>query len=165
VQLCHGAPGFVTSLLAIRQHFAPALQAKMDTAVAKARACIWKEGMLRKEPCLCHGIFGNALTLPQGPQRDHFLGVAKPTTFSQMKKADETGTLFERADYGRPYSTLTSYGPSAAWAWLVCRQQNPGIIAYNDSVPGSPDAPAVDGSATEPGQPEIQGAAETASSS
>lgn len=60
VQVCHGAAGFVHSLLAIRGYF-PSLQGRIDEAVRKGRECIWREGLLKKEPCLCHGIFGNAL--------------------------------------------------------------------------------------------------------
>lgn len=60
VQFCHGAPGFISSLVAIREHL-PALQQKIDTAVEKARQCVWREGLLVKEPSICHGIFGNAV--------------------------------------------------------------------------------------------------------
>lgn len=49
---------------------------------------------------------------------------------AEMRKTDED--LFETADYGKPYSTLTSYTPSAAWTWMVCGKQLPRIIAYND---------------------------------
>ncbi|MBE3049726.1 LanC-like protein [Candidatus Bathyarchaeota archaeon] len=52
VQWCHGAPGFVMSLLALRE-FYPGLHAEIDAAVER--------GLLRKEPNLCHGILGNAL--------------------------------------------------------------------------------------------------------
>jgi hypothetical protein len=60
VQFCHGAPGFVLSLLAIGPHF-PELGEQFDAAIAKGRECIWSQGLLKKEPSLCHGIFGNAL--------------------------------------------------------------------------------------------------------
>lgn len=60
VQFCHGAPGFLFSLAALRPYF-PSLQAEIDTAMENGRQCIWKEGLLVKEPSICHGIFGNAL--------------------------------------------------------------------------------------------------------
>jgi hypothetical protein len=60
VQFCHGAPGFVVSLLALRLGF-PNLHVKIDAAIQNARRCIWEKGLLRKAPNLCHGIFGNAL--------------------------------------------------------------------------------------------------------
>ncbi len=61
VQFCHGAPGFVISLLSLGKYFSEEVQAKIDVAVARARDCIWNQGLLKKEPNLCHGIFGNAL--------------------------------------------------------------------------------------------------------
>ncbi|KAM7189233.1 hypothetical protein V8F20_010237 [Naviculisporaceae sp. PSN 640] len=137
VQFCHGAPGFLFSLLALRQYF-PGLHDRIDTAIERARQCVWNEGLLRKEPNLCHGVFGNALTLPLGPQREHFLGIATPEHVAEMKRMDPTGTVFQRADYGRPYSTLTSYTPGAVWAWLQCKEEVPRMLAYNDfdTIPG-----------------------------
>jgi hypothetical protein len=60
VQFCHGAAGFVHSLLSLREHF-QFQQDSIDEAVKRARECIWAEGLLTKEPSLCHGILGNAL--------------------------------------------------------------------------------------------------------
>ena len=60
VQFCHGAPGFVTSLISLRPYF-PQLEHRIDSAIEAGRECIWEEGLLRKEPNLCHGILGNAL--------------------------------------------------------------------------------------------------------
>lgn len=60
VQFCHGAPGFMVSLWSLRPFF-PGLTDKIDQAVENGRACIWSQGLLKKEPNLCHGIFGNAL--------------------------------------------------------------------------------------------------------
>lgn len=59
-QICHGAPGFVTSLVSLRPYFLN-LEHRVDECIRRGRECIWKEGLLRKEPSLCHGIFGNAL--------------------------------------------------------------------------------------------------------
>lgn len=60
VQWCHGAPGFIFSLRALRPHF-PRLRGDIDDAVGKAQQVVWRHGLLTKEPSLCHGIFGNAL--------------------------------------------------------------------------------------------------------
>lgn len=60
VQWCHGAPGFILSLRALRPYF-PELQSDIDHAVNKAQGIVWRHGLLTKEPSLCHGIFGNAL--------------------------------------------------------------------------------------------------------
>jgi hypothetical protein len=76
VQFCHGAPGFVISLLAIREHF-PTLHTQIDAAIALGRKVTWEKGLLTKEPNFCHGIMGNALAL-EGAQREHFLALATP---------------------------------------------------------------------------------------
>lgn len=60
VQFCHGAPGFLHSLATLRSYF-PGLRQAIDASVERARGCVWREGLLRKEPSLCHGILGNAL--------------------------------------------------------------------------------------------------------
>jgi len=60
VQFCHGAPGVLLSLHALYPYF-PDLQQRIDAALEKGRACIWKNGLLTKEPNLCHGAFGNGL--------------------------------------------------------------------------------------------------------
>ncbi|KAL2128097.1 hypothetical protein VTI74DRAFT_9738 [Chaetomium olivicolor] len=131
VQFCHGAPGFVLSLIALRPHF-PELQDRIDAAVRKGRECIQAQGLLKKEPSLCHGIFGNALALAAGPERQNFLAVATPENVASMKASDATGTVFERADYGRSYSTTSSYAPSAVWTWLLCKEEEPRMLLYSD---------------------------------
>ncbi|TQV93356.1 hypothetical protein V2A60_010223 [Cordyceps javanica] len=60
VQFCHGAPGFVISLQALRPYY-PHLNATFDKAIAKGVESTWTKGLLRKEPALCHGILGNAM--------------------------------------------------------------------------------------------------------
>lgn len=68
--------------------------------------------------------------LAAGPEREHFLAVATPENVAGIKRADPTA--FGRADYGRSYSTTSSYAPSAVWAWLVCREEEPAMLAYTD---------------------------------
>lgn len=60
VQFCHGAPGFAICLKALRPYF-PDMHAAIDTSIEKAEKVTWEYGLLRKEPSICHGIFGNAL--------------------------------------------------------------------------------------------------------
>lgn len=60
VQFCHGAPGFLHSLASLRPYF-PGLRQQIDASAEQARRCVWRQGLLRKEPSLCHGILGNAL--------------------------------------------------------------------------------------------------------
>ncbi len=59
-QFCHGAPGFVISLQALRPYY-PHLSATLDRAITKGIETTWTKGLLRKEPALCHGVLGNAL--------------------------------------------------------------------------------------------------------
>jgi hypothetical protein len=68
--------------------------------------------------------------LAPGPQREHFLAVATPENVAHMKSSDPG--VFEQADYGHSYSTTTSYAPSAAWTWLVCREEDPVMLCYSD---------------------------------
>ncbi|KAJ0119350.1 hypothetical protein J7T55_013589 [Diaporthe amygdali] len=96
VQFCHGAPGFLHSLVSLRPYF-PGLQQEIDASIEQGRLCVWKEGLLRKEPSICHGIFGNALTL-RDPERQHFLAMATPEAVAEIRKKD--GAVFEPADYG-----------------------------------------------------------------
>lgn len=60
VQWCHGATGFVFSLQVLRPYF-PELKSRIDKAIRRAQRVIWEKGLLVKQPCLCHGILGNAL--------------------------------------------------------------------------------------------------------
>ncbi|PKS09352.1 hypothetical protein jhhlp_003966 [Lomentospora prolificans] len=128
VQWCHGAGGFVLSLVAVRDR-CPRLQAKIDAAVEKGRDCIWRAGILRKEPSLCHGLFGNALALDSA-RRNHFLSLATPQKMDELKSRDSS--LFETAAYGADDSLIMNYWNSAAWTWLVCEEKEPGMIVYTD---------------------------------
>lgn len=109
VQFCHGAPGFVCSLLAIRPHF-PTLQMQIDAAIALGRKITWKMGLLTKEPNFCHGITGNALAL-EAQQREHFLCYATP---EQIERGIAEGTFEKDED---PFGTL--WGEAGrAWVWM-----------------------------------------------
>jgi hypothetical protein len=73
VQWCHGSPGAAVSLTSLR-HFFPDLESEIDEALEKARSNVWKKGLLVKEPCLCHGVAGNALSFEIGDERfGHFV--------------------------------------------------------------------------------------------
>lgn len=60
VQFCHGAPGFTYALQSLRPYY-PDLQDRMDKAIEKGYGISWTNGLLKKEPNLCHGLFGNGL--------------------------------------------------------------------------------------------------------
>ncbi|KID72618.1 LanC-like protein 2 [Metarhizium brunneum] len=129
VQFCHGAPGFIFALQSLRP-FYPMLRERIDEAIAKGRRVIWARGLLVKEPCLCHGLFGNGLALPRGEKRDHFLSLATPDSLQRLR-SDHPG-LFRHGSCGKSSSPLFSYLPSAAWTWTVSNEDEPRIILFND---------------------------------
>lgn len=124
VQFCHGAAGFVLSLVAIRPHF-PNLHAQIDTAVDLGRKLIWEKGLLAKEPNICNGIMGNALALER-EQRDHFLSFATP---ERVMQGLGDGTF--EADWD-PFGAL--WGEAGrAWTWLEVMDGREGrCVVYTD---------------------------------
>lgn len=124
IQFCHGATGFVLSLLAIRPHF-PALQVQIDNSIALGRKIIWEKGLLTKEPNICHGITGNALAL-EPEYCEHFLSLATPERIDRdiaegkfEKDIDKFGILWGEA--GR------------SWAWMAALDRDYGkCVLYTD---------------------------------
>jgi Lanthionine synthetase C-like protein len=124
VQVCHGAPGVIISLESIKEHF-PKLKDKIERAIARGRGSIVERGLLTKEPCLCHGISGNALAL-DSPHFEHFLSF---TTGHEIKAMDKDG-LMERSD--DPASLWTGEA-GRAWAWAVAdKGLEKRLLGYND---------------------------------
>lgn len=129
VQFCHGAPGFIYSLQALRPFF-PSLSSRIGSAVQKAQSCVWVRGLLIKEPNLCHGVTGNALVLPERRQREHFLAHATP-------KAIERGLAegaFVRGD--DPWGLW--WGEAGrAWGWmsLDCEGDEDGDVDLGKGYP------------------------------
>jgi len=131
VQWCHGAPGIVQCLVLLRPHFLD-LAGRIDAAIEKGRAFTWKEGLLTKEPNLCHGITGNAFAFPPGPQRDHFLSF---TTEEEVAAGLKSGR-FEKCDYGISYS-LGFGAPGRAVGWLfknrdAAKEQRGCYLSFDD---------------------------------
>ena len=119
IQWCHGAPGFVICLRAIRKYF-PDLQSRMDIAIQKAQNLTWTEGILVKEPNLCHGLTGNAMALDT-KQMEHFLSMATPQRVRAggwEQSSDPDGLLWGEA--GR------------AWAWAALDGGKQGFPAFTD---------------------------------
>ena len=110
VQVCHGAPGVVLSLLSIRDYF-PNSKKKIDTAIQRGQACIKERGFLTKEPCLCHGISGNALALEQA-DFEQYLAY---TTGHEIEIMEKHG-LLEKSD---DPASLWCGEAGRAWAWAV----------------------------------------------
>ena len=125
VQFCHGAPGFMISLLAIRPYFTALLQVRIDAAIERGRGFTWKRGLLTKESNVCHGITGNALAL-KAPERDYFLSLATP---KQIRKGTKDGR-FEKDE--EPYGLLWGEaGHSWVWMGLASGSVN-GVVPYTD---------------------------------
>ncbi len=124
VQFCHGAPGVISSLLSIKRYF-PDLEERIDRVVAKGRQCVWERGLLTKEPCLCHGISGNALAL-DGKQFELFLTY---TTGHEIKFMGKDGMLQKSDDP----SALWCGEAGRAWAWAVADKGiEKRFLGYND---------------------------------
>ncbi|QDS68127.1 hypothetical protein FKW77_010255 [Venturia effusa] len=124
VQVCHGAPGVISSLLSIKRFF-PKLEEKIDRRIKKGRECIKERGLLTKEACLCHGVSGNALAL-EDEDFEHFLSF---TTGRELKALEKDG-LMERSD--DPASLWTGEA-GRAWAWAVAdKGLEKRLLGYND---------------------------------
>jgi hypothetical protein len=126
VQFCHGGPGAVLALRSLRPHF-PNLQAKIDSASKAAQKDIWRRGLLTKQPCLCHGIAGNALALDNDAEFRHFLACISGDA---LKAA---GWL---KDAGRNDEFVALYTGEAgrAWAFAVADKEliEKPCIGFND---------------------------------
>lgn len=113
VQWCHGAPGMVQGLVAIREHF-PNLWTRIDDAIRRGREVTWKRGVLTKEPNLCHGTTGNAFAFPPGEKRDHFLA---HTTEEKIREGYRDGLLVS-CHYGIKWSLgFGGLGRVVGWLW------------------------------------------------
>ena len=131
VQFCHGAPGFVVSFQALMDRRLFLEIQGIDEAVKKARKAIWERGQLKKEPCLCHGITGNALAL-SGEQREHFLAY---TTQEMVRDLQNEGLFEHSSDPWGLYGGL----PGRAWGFIELLREKEGIsggyrgfIGYSD---------------------------------
>jgi Lanthionine synthetase C-like protein len=130
VQFCHGAPGFVVSLTALlERNCFPSLQLQLEAAVQRARKVVWQRGMLVKEPCLCHGISGNALALEE-EQREHFLAY---TTVEAVSKGQRERMFGESSDSWGLYGGLAG----RVWGLLELAREREGrdrggFIGYCD---------------------------------
>lgn len=127
VQFCHGSPGFVISLLSI-QPYSQKLEPRIKEAIEKARNNIWQRGLLTKEPCLCHGVAGNALALDI-EQRNNFVKGMTSNALSEQWNID--------MDSSHDAKALSLYGGEAgrAWVWGVLAQEKElgGIfLGFND---------------------------------
>lgn len=125
VQFCHGGPGFVLALNSIKQLF-PKLQVQIDQAVAAARKDIGERGLLTKDPCLCHGIAGNALALDDEVQFHSFLNWMSGEKLEALGWTSQAG----RSD---KFAGLYSGEAGRAWVWATAdRNLTKTCIGFND---------------------------------
>jgi hypothetical protein len=133
VQFCHGAPGFVISLSALRSKGLFAELERMDDVIRKGAKAIWERGLLTKEPCLCHGITGNALAL-SSEQRQHFLAY---TTLTIVRDKQREQIFGQSGDPWGLYCGLAG----RAWGFMVWMREKEGrswghsgggVIGYSD---------------------------------
>ena len=126
VQFCHGASGFVVSLLATRQYYTHDLEFSetINEAIKRGRWCIYERGLLTKESCLCHGATGNAVAL-EGESREGLLQWCQRTVVEQGLKDG----VFVRSDdaWG-----LFCGEAGRAWGWMVVEGLGEGMVGYSD---------------------------------
>ncbi|KAI5450434.1 hypothetical protein NCC49_003057 [Naganishia albida] len=109
VQFCHGSPGIIPCLSIINR-FYPSFSPRIATSRYQAQQDILNRGWLTKEPCLCHGASGNALSLSDKAPRDAFLA---GTMERELQRLQREGTIGE-SDSGEGLYTGMA---GRAWVW------------------------------------------------
>lgn len=135
VQFCHGAPGIITSLMSIEPSF-PDLSARIQLACSRGRAVTERRGLLKKQPCLCHGITGNALAFDNNEPMMHYLSF---TTRSFLSKHGHDHFTSRSESVDEKFG-LCSGEAGKAWGFVVAellvdlgREEWRGkVIGYND---------------------------------
>ncbi|KAF2443025.1 hypothetical protein P171DRAFT_54695 [Karstenula rhodostoma CBS 690.94] len=120
MQWCHGVSGCIISLLVIKRYFPEPLAGRIQAAIEKGQRLIFEEGIIKKEPCLCHGTTGNALALDTG-ERNHLLSFATPGLVAKSEwegSSDPAGLYCGEA--GR------------AWVWAMLDGGREGLPVYTD---------------------------------
>ncbi|KAI0409684.1 hypothetical protein F4802DRAFT_545087 [Xylaria palmicola] len=124
VQFCHGGPGFIISLRTLLPYF-PEISNKIEEVISKAQSDVWRRGLLTKEPCLCHGIAGNALAFDKDDEFIHFLSFMDSERIEQLNRTDLPGDN-DRAG-------LYTGEAGRAWCWATADKGIPrACIGYND---------------------------------
>lgn len=98
----------------------------MGIACEKAENLIFEQGLLTKEPNLCHGSTGNALALPTS-QREHFMAF---TAAEIIAKGKQQGWYIGGDD---PYGLFCGLaGRAWGWAQLDSQTGKVSMIGYDD---------------------------------
>ena len=114
VQFCHGSPGVVLCLRSLRPYL-PGLHDRIDSAITKAQTDIQTRGILLKDPCLCHGITGNALALDNPAHFERFLSLTSSLSL------EKHGWLTE-AGLDDDFVGLFIGEAGRAWLWAVAEK-------------------------------------------
>ncbi|KAI1176968.1 hypothetical protein F4777DRAFT_231188 [Nemania sp. FL0916] len=123
VQFCHGGPSFVISLRTLLPYF-PEIAEQIQKAMGQAQSDIWQRGLLTKEPCLRHGITGNALAFDDDDQFLHFLS---------FLRSDNVENLTQDSSRDNDEAGLYTGEAGRAWCWAVADKKLPKIcLGYND---------------------------------
>ena len=95
----------------VRPHFSGKAARALEMAIHRGLACIRQRGAeLSKEPCLCHGAAGNALTLPQQEMED----------WMEQYAAEETiDNSAEQLELSSARASLWSGMAGRLWCWFV----------------------------------------------
>jgi Lanthionine synthetase C-like protein len=121
VQFCHGASGFLISFHSVKNAF-PDLEAEIAVATERAEECVLTRRVLRKIPCFCHGLYGNALAV-KGENMMKMLKIV----YERDIRWDES-TESEDIKYG-----LFTGLAGRAWAMAMAATGKQGIVlGYND---------------------------------
>lgn len=121
VQFCHGSPGFLISLHSLAPYF-PELRDQIATVVENGTRCVIERGVLRKSPCLCHGVYGNALSLPYNDM----------CKFLKLTCEDVIWWAEEQDDSDKRFGLYTGEG-GRAWVMALAAMGLHGIVlGYND---------------------------------
>lgn len=130
VQFCHGAPGFIISLSAIKEHYPTDKDFTKDIeeAIGKAQDTVWARGLLTKDPCLCHGIAGNALSFYDQERRDVFLSWMTSDVL-------EKNNWLKEAGHTDKFASLYGGEAGRVWIWALADKglgSKGGCIGFSD---------------------------------
>jgi hypothetical protein len=148
VQLGHGAPGVVISLLALRSKVYTAnqqdesdddarIRSAIDQAIERAQVVIWRRGLLTKEPCLQHGCTGNAFALTDKRRAQTFMAMS---TIEEVESGLREGYEVVRGENKVKLDASSSSGlhrgvAGRAWAFWMLETGRWGegeLITYTD---------------------------------
>lgn len=131
IHFCHGAPGFLLSLRSIRGCLTTPdmqdLRDQIDKAITRAQEDIVARGLLKKNPCLCHGIAGNLLALDAGAVSTRFLA------YISSQVLEENEQWMAKAGQTDDFVGLFTGEAGRAWVWAVADSHlEKTCIGFND---------------------------------